>query len=106
MQTGDFLDLAKYKHQAIDHCVIAWVTDHTKPLRDLGKRNIRFEVEAMLVTETEEGKYSRQMWEKMHRAVKRNDRRMQKEERLRKKKEMEMEMASGRFSSGRAKDEL
>lgn len=86
----DFLDLTKYKHQAIDHCVIGWVTDHTKPDRDHGRRDMRFEVEAMLVTETEEGKYARQMWEKMHRAVKRNQRRMDKEERLRVKKEMEM----------------
>ncbi|KAM7190959.1 hypothetical protein V8F20_009497 [Naviculisporaceae sp. PSN 640] len=96
----DFLDLSKYKHQAIDHCVIGWVTDHTKPQRDLNRRDMRFDVEAMLVTETEEGKYARQMWEKMHRAVKRNQRRMDKEERLRIKKEMERE------GSGHIRDEL
>ncbi|KAM7185104.1 hypothetical protein V8F33_012613 [Rhypophila sp. PSN 637] len=96
----DFLDLSKYKHQAIDHCVIAWVTDHTKPHRDLNRRDMRFDVEAMLVTETDEGRYSRQMWEKMHRAVKRNQRRMDKEDRLRIKREMEMER------SGHIRDEL
>jgi len=52
----------------------------------------------MTVTETDEGRYSRQMWEKMHRAVKRNDRRMKKEERLKAKVEMETE--------GRVRDEL
>lgn len=56
-----------------------------------------FKVEAMSVTESEEGKRSRLMWEKLHRTVRRNERRMQKEERMRAKKEM---------MEGRLKDEL
>lgn len=73
------------------------MVDHTKPQRDLGKRDITFKIEAMAVTETEEGKRARLMWEKLHRAVKRNERRQQKEERLKAKKEME---------EGRVRDEL
>lgn len=71
--------------------------DHTKPDRDHGKRDITFKVLAMSVTETEEGKKARLMWERLHRAVKRNERRTQKQERLQAKKEME---------EGRYKDEL
>ncbi|KXX81382.1 hypothetical protein MMYC01_201265 [Madurella mycetomatis] len=90
-------NLAKYKPQAVDHSVLAWVVDHTKPQRDLGKRDITFKVEAMAVTETEEGKRARLMWERLHRAVKRNERKQQREERLKARKEME---------EGRVRDEL
>jgi hypothetical protein len=94
---GDFNNLAKYKPQAIDHAVIAWVVDHTKPHRDLGKRDMTFTVEAMSVTESEEGRHARLMWEKLHRTLKRNERRQQREERLKARKEME---------EGRVRDEL
>ena len=73
------------------------MTDHTKPHRDLGKRDMQFTIEAMAVTETDEGKYTRLMWERMYRAVKRNERRQQREERQKAKKEME---------GGRVRDEL
>ena len=73
------------------------MVDHSKPRRELGKRDITFKVEAMAVTETDEGRRSRLMWEKLHRSIKRNDRRIQKEERLKAKKE---------FEGGRVKDEL
>jgi cytochrome c-type biogenesis protein CcmH/NrfG len=56
-----------------------------------------FKIEAMAVTETEDGKRARVMWEKMHRAIKRNERRQQREERLKAKKELE---------EGRVRDEL
>jgi hypothetical protein len=95
--TGDFNNLAKYKSQAIDHSVLAWPVDHTKPLRDLGKRDITFKIQAMSVTETEDGKKARLMWEKMHRTIKRNERRQQKEEREKAKKELK---------EGRVRDEL
>jgi hypothetical protein len=62
--------LSNYKSQAIDHAVLAWPIDHTKPLRDLGKRDITFKVEAMEVEETEDQKKSRLMWERMHRMIK------------------------------------
>jgi hypothetical protein len=71
--------------------------DHSKPDRDLGKRDIRFRIEALSVTETEEGKRTRLMWEKLHRTVRRNERKIQKEERLKARKELE---------NGRPKDEL
>ncbi|KAK4236348.1 hypothetical protein C8A03DRAFT_45644 [Achaetomium macrosporum] len=93
----DFNNLAKYKPQAIDHAVVAWVVDHTKPNRDLGKRDMTFTVEALSVTESEEGKRARLMWEKLHRTIKRNERRMLREERLKARKEME---------EGRVRDEL
>ncbi|KAK0704516.1 hypothetical protein B0H67DRAFT_544912 [Lasiosphaeris hirsuta] len=86
----DLSNLTNYKPQAIDHSILAWVVDHTKPQRDLGRRDITFKIEAMSVTESEDGKRSRLMWERLHRAVKRNDRRNQKEERLRAKREMEL----------------
>ncbi|KAK1778784.1 hypothetical protein QBC45DRAFT_478262 [Copromyces sp. CBS 386.78] len=89
-------NLAKYKPQAIDHSVLAWVMDHTKPKRDLGKREITFKIEAMAVTETEEGKHTRLMWERMHRTIRRNERRIQREERQKAR-----EIQEGRF-----KDEL
>ncbi|KAK4154429.1 hypothetical protein C8A00DRAFT_42788 [Chaetomidium leptoderma] len=85
----DFNNLARYKAQAVDHSVLAWPVDHTKPNRDLGKRDITFTIDAMSVTETEEGKRARLMWEKMHRTVKRNERRHQREEREKTKKEMQ-----------------
>lgn len=94
---GALSNLEKYRPQAIDDSILAWVVDHTKPMRDLGKRDMTFKVEAMSVTESEDGKRSRLMWEKLHRTVKRNERRMQKEERLRIRKEMQ---------EGRIKDEL
>ncbi|KAK3374571.1 hypothetical protein B0H63DRAFT_400402 [Podospora didyma] len=94
-------NLTKYRPQAIDHSILAWVTDHTKPKRELGKRDITFKVEAMAVTETDEGRRSRLMWEKLHRSIKRNDRRIQKEERLKAKKELEQGV-----TEERVKDEL
>ncbi|KAK0609703.1 hypothetical protein B0T17DRAFT_621501 [Bombardia bombarda] len=90
-------NLAKYRPSAVDHSVLAWIMDHTKPNREFGKRDMTFKVEAMAVTETEDGRKARLMWEKMHRAIKRNDRRIKKEERERAKKDME---------EGRIKDEL
>jgi cytochrome c-type biogenesis protein CcmH/NrfG len=51
----------------------------------------------MSVTETEDGKKARLMWEKMHRTIKRNERRQQKEEREKAKKELK---------EGRVRDEL
>ncbi|KAK4223437.1 hypothetical protein QBC38DRAFT_52188 [Podospora fimiseda] len=81
-------NITKFKPQAADHCTIAWVTDHTKPMRDLGKRDIQFTIEAMAVNETEEGKYTRLMWEKMYRNVRRNERKRQREERERAKREI------------------
>ncbi|KAK4164058.1 hypothetical protein QBC43DRAFT_263142 [Cladorrhinum sp. PSN259] len=81
-------NITKFKPQAQEHCVIAWVTDHTKPLRDLGKRDIQFTIEAMAVTETEEGKYTRQMWERMYRNVRREERKQQRKERERAKREI------------------
>ncbi|KAK1751530.1 hypothetical protein QBC47DRAFT_434706 [Echria macrotheca] len=90
-------NLTKYKHQAEDDTILAWVTDHTKPKRDLDKRDITFKVEAMEVTESEEGKRSRLMWEKLHRTLRRNERRMQKEERMKVRREL---------TEGRIKDEL
>ncbi|KAK3950034.1 hypothetical protein QBC32DRAFT_377238 [Pseudoneurospora amorphoporcata] len=89
--------LARYKPQAIDHSVLAWVMDHTKPKRDHGKREITFKIEAMAVTGTEEGKHTRLMWERMHRTVRRNERRIQRKERQKARKEIQ---------EGRFKDEL
>ena len=94
---GELNNLAKYKPQAIDHSILAWPVDHTKPNRDLGKRDITFKIEAMAVTETHDGKRARLMWEKLYRSVKRNERRMQREERQKAKKDME---------EGRVRDEL
>jgi len=90
-------NLTKYKHQAEDDTILAWVTDHTKPRRDMDKRDITFKVEAMEVTESEEGKRSRLMWEKLHRTLRRNERRIQKEERMKVRREL---------TEGRLKDEL
>src|SRR5690348_5528787 len=89
VHTGDLNNLAKYKPQAgEEHTVLAWPVDHTKPQRDLGKRDITFKIEALSVVETDEGKKARQMWEKMHRTIKRNERRQQREEREKAKKEI------------------
>ncbi|KAL2195324.1 hypothetical protein P885DRAFT_40368 [Corynascus similis CBS 632.67] len=87
----DFNNLAKYKSRAIDHAVLAWPIDHTKPQRDLGKRDITFKIEGMSVTESEDGKRARLMWEKMHRTIKRNERKQQREQRQKAKKELEKE---------------
>lgn len=94
---GDFNNLAKYKPQAIDHSILAWPVDHTRPHRDLGKRDITFKIEALSVTETDDGKKSRLMWEKMHRMIKRNERKQQREDRAKAKQDMH---------EGRVRDEL
>ncbi|AEO57222.1 hypothetical protein MYCTH_2303110 [Thermothelomyces thermophilus ATCC 42464] len=85
----DLNNLTIYRSQAIDHSVLAWPVDHTKPQRDLGKRDITFKIEAMSVTETEDAKRARLMWERMHRTIKRNDRKQQREKRQKAKKELE-----------------
>lgn len=95
---GDLNNLAKYKPRAgDDHTVLAWPVDHTKPQRDLGKRDITFKIEALSVVETDEGKKARLMWEKMHRTIKRNERRQQREGRQKAKEEIK---------NGWARDEL
>lgn len=81
--------MSNYKSQAIDHAVLAWPIDHTKPLRDLGKRDITFKIEAMEVEETEDQKKSRLMWERMHRMIKRNERKQQREARQKARQEIE-----------------
>ncbi|KAK4120213.1 hypothetical protein N657DRAFT_603170 [Parathielavia appendiculata] len=93
----DFNNLAKYKPRAIDHATIAWPVDHTKPHRDLGKRDITFKITAMAVTETDDAKRARLLWERMHRTIKRNERRQKREERQRARMELE---------EGRVRDEL
>lgn len=94
---GELNNLANYRPQAIDHSVLAWVVDHRKPNRDLGKRDVTFKIVAMSVTESEDGKRARLMWERMHRTIKRNERKMKKEQRMKAKREME---------TGRVRDEL
>ncbi|AEO69769.1 uncharacterized protein THITE_43138 [Thermothielavioides terrestris NRRL 8126] len=95
--SSDLHNLAKYKSRVIEHGVLAWPVDHTKPDRDKGQRDMTFKIQAMSVSESEDGKRARLMWEKLHRAIKRNERRQQREERLKARKEME---------EGRVKDEL
>ncbi|KAK1826987.1 hypothetical protein QBC39DRAFT_315647 [Podospora conica] len=89
--------LEKYKPSVEEDSVLGWVVEHSKPQRDHGRRDITFKVEAMFVTETYEAKRSRLMWEKLHRTLRRNDRKMKKEERRRARQEIE---------HGRVKDEL
>lgn len=86
---GDLNNLTIYRSQGIEHSVLAWPVDHTKPQRDLGKRDITFKIEAMSVTETEDAKRTRLMWERMHRTIKRNERKQQREKRQKAKKELE-----------------
>ncbi|KAL2155675.1 hypothetical protein VTH82DRAFT_417 [Thermothelomyces myriococcoides] len=85
----DLNNLTIYRSQGIEHSVLAWPVDHTKPQRDLGKRDITFKIEAMSVTETEDAKRTRLMWERMHRTIKRNERKQQREKRQKAKKELE-----------------
>ncbi|MCV5090409.1 hypothetical protein OFC13_27645, partial [Escherichia coli] len=76
---------------------IAAVTSRTTPRRDLGNRDITLKIEATAVTETEEGKHTRLMWEKMHRTIRRNERRIQRGERQKVREEL---------NEARFKDEL
>ena len=41
--------------------------NHIKPDRAIKKRDIRFKIQALSVTETEDGKRTQLMWEKLHR---------------------------------------
>jgi hypothetical protein len=52
---------------------------------------MQFTIEAMSVTETEDGKRTRKMWEKLYRSVRRHERKQLREERLKKRKEIEEE---------------
>ncbi len=61
-QLADFLNLSKYVPHAKDTAVIAWVTEHMKPDRDNGKRDVKFTIEAKLAIETPEGREYRIFW--------------------------------------------
>ncbi|TPX15991.1 uncharacterized protein E0L32_000325 [Thyridium curvatum] len=78
---GEFVDLAKYKRQVEDNAVVAWPISFTKPEGDEPNRDASFTIKAMHVTETDHGKTMRLMWEKLHRTVRRSERKLQKEQR-------------------------
>ncbi|PKS05953.1 hypothetical protein jhhlp_007786 [Lomentospora prolificans] len=61
--------------------VLAWAETLTRPNRDLGKRDVSFEVDARFVVETEEGRAARLFWEKAHAMGRRAERKRVREER-------------------------
>jgi hypothetical protein len=95
----ELLDLTKYKPHAEDKTTVGWVVDHTPPDYEKGIKDITFKIEAHYVLETEDGRAARLIWEKMHQSVRRQERRLQREERESNRKHMEK-------GGGIEKDEL
>jgi hypothetical protein len=68
-------DLSRYKPHAEENSVIAWPIDRTWPDEaEDGKRDITFTIKAQFVHETEDGKAHRMVWERLYRAVRRQER--------------------------------
>ncbi|CAI4213102.1 unnamed protein product [Parascedosporium putredinis] len=64
-----------------DKGVLAWAHTLTRPDRDVGKRDVSFEVDARYVIETEEGRAARVFWEKAHAMGRRAERKRVRDER-------------------------
>lgn len=92
------LDLTKYSSYAKDHAVIAWPVKHQIPDTKHGKKDITFNVKAYYVVETDHGRAWREMWEKLHTSVRRQERKLKREERRRAKLDLDTE--------SRVRDEL
>ena len=75
----EFMDLKRYHPIPTHNGVVAWVTEHTKPDGKLGLKNVTFKIKAQVITETEEHTISREHYEKMMRAVRRSQRKVDKE---------------------------
>ncbi|TLS29036.1 hypothetical protein PpBr36_00887 [Pyricularia pennisetigena] len=85
-----FKDLTNYvATRAKDTCVIAWPTDHSRPLLEQGSKDINFTIEARLVRETEDGRAARIFWEKHHQNMQRLHRKIDREERAASRKGVE-----------------
>ncbi|TLD26992.1 hypothetical protein PspLS_04593 [Pyricularia sp. CBS 133598] len=90
-----FKDLARYvATRAKDTCVVAWPTDHSRPLLEQGRKDINFTIEARLVKETEDGRDARIFWEKHHQNMQRLHRKIDREERAASRKGVERERAA------------
>jgi len=81
-------DLSKYQPQAVDGAVIAW-PEHTPPDREKGKRDIHFTVAAKKVIETEDGRAIRIAWAKAQEMIERQQKKIGREERAAKRKEVQ-----------------
>jgi hypothetical protein len=79
------LDLSNYSSHPTDNSVIAWPVNYQSPDTEHGKREITFDIKAFYVIETEHGRAWREMWEKMYRTIRRQERRMKREERVAKR---------------------
>ncbi|KAI6353317.1 hypothetical protein MCOR25_009036 [Pyricularia grisea] len=88
-------DLTSYvATRAKDTCVVAWPTDHSRPLLEQGKKDINFTIEARLVRETEDGRTARIFWEKHHQNMQRLHRKIDREERAASRKGVERDRAA------------
>jgi hypothetical protein len=84
---------------AEDDKVVAWPIEHTRPDREQGQRKVTFKIEAQWVKETEEGKAARLFWAKAQTQLRRHQRKVEREERMAKRKELKENI-------GHVKDEL
>jgi len=72
------MDPSRYHPYAQDKGVVAWPVDHSHPD---GKRNIKFKIKAMSVELEEHQRRQKEMYEKMLRHIRRQDRKREKESR-------------------------
>lgn len=75
----DFADLSRYQPIAKDNSVIAWVTRHTKPDKH---HAIEWRIRALDLAETEDGRHHRNLWERLHTNLKRQERRQVRDQRV------------------------
>ncbi|KAI6596019.1 hypothetical protein MCOR06_002686 [Pyricularia oryzae] len=90
-----FKDLTGYvATRAKDTCVVAWPTDHSRPLLEQGSKDINFTIEARLVKETDDGRAARIFWERHHQNMQRLHRKIDREERAASRKGVERDRAA------------
>jgi hypothetical protein len=87
--TDEFRDLQKYHQDIQDGSVLAWPTDHTKPDLKIGKKKIKFTIEAHLLKETEHGRTVRLTWMEFLKRAQRQQRRYTRKERQAEGRKME-----------------
>jgi len=73
--------------------ILGWAQTLTRPDRDIGKRDVSFEIDARFVIESAEGRQVRQFWERAYAMGRRAERKKVREERQGKRQLMQAQRA-------------
>ncbi|KAL1854026.1 hypothetical protein VTK73DRAFT_8825 [Phialemonium thermophilum] len=105
---ADLLDLSRYEPHAIENAVIAWPVEHTTPSGKDKDLEISFQIRAMVTVESAENKAIQELWQKIQRQAIRENRRLEREQRLaaRKKLQEPLEEQLKEVEEEHEKDEL